>query len=56
MFSLFKSDPVKKLTRKYKRLMEEARDIQRTGDLRLYAQKISQAEDIAQQIEALKSK
>ena len=56
MLSLFRKDPVKKLKKQYEKLMKEARDIQRSGDLKSYAQKIAAAEDIAQQIETLKSK
>ncbi|MDH3709212.1 MAG: DUF6435 family protein [Cyclobacteriaceae bacterium] len=51
MFTLFKKNPIKKLNRQYQKLMEEARDIQRTGDLKLYAQKIEEAELVAQEIE-----
>lgn len=56
MFALFKKDPVKKLTRRYKMLMLEARDVQRSGDLRLYAEKIAAAESVARQIDEIKSK
>ena len=56
MISLFRNNPIKKLSRQYKKLMKEARDIQRSGDLKLYAQKINEAEEIAEQIQAMKSK
>ena len=56
MFTLFKKDPSKKLKKQYAKLMEEARDIQRSGDLKLYADKILEAEEIAKQIETLKTK
>ncbi len=56
MFSFFKKDPVKKLEKKYLRLMEEARDIQRSGDLRLYAKKIEEAETVQREIEQLNAK
>lgn len=36
--------------------MEEAKDIQRSGDLRLYAKKIEEAESLVKQMESLKSK
>ena len=55
MLQFFKKDPVAKLNKQYKQLMKEARDIQRTGDLTLYAEKISQAERIAEQIDAIKT-
>jgi hypothetical protein len=54
MFGIFRSDPIKKLKREYAQLMAEARDIQRSGDLKLYAVKISKAEEVARQIESLK--
>ena len=54
MFSIFKKDPVKKLEKKYKILMEKARDVQRSGDLRAYAELIKESEEIQDQIFALK--
>ncbi len=56
MFGLFKKDPVKKLEKKHKQLMEEAMNIQRSGDLRLYAAKIEEAEKLEQKIAQLKAK
>ena len=56
MFSIFKKDPIKKLNRQYKKLMAEARDIQRSGDLRLYAEKVAMAEGIAYEIEKLRAR
>ncbi|MCG8327357.1 MAG: DUF6435 family protein [Chitinophagales bacterium] len=53
MFGLFKKDPVKKLEKQYSQLMEEAMHIQRSGDLKAYAAKIVEAEEIAKQIEQL---
>lgn len=55
MFGLFKSDPTKKLEKKYTKLMEEARDVQRSGDLKLYAKMVAEAEEIQSQIAQLKS-
>ena len=55
MFSLFKKDPVKKLNKQYEKMMLEARDIQRTGDLKLYAKKIAAAEEVAKKINELKA-
>ena len=55
MFSLFKKDPLKKLNKQYEKMMLEARDIQRTGDLKLYAKKIAAAEEVAKQINELKT-
>ena len=53
MFNLFKKDPVKKLEKKYNQLMEKARDIQRSGDLKHYARIIAEAEEVQNQIAAL---
>ena len=53
MLSIFKKNPLTRLNKQYQKLMEEARDIQRSGDLKLYARKIEEAEAVAQQIESL---
>lgn len=54
MFNFFKKDPAKKLHKLYLQKMEEARDLQRSGDIKAFAQKSAEAEEIMQQIEALK--
>lgn len=56
MFSLFKSDPVKKLEAKRAKLLEEAMHVQRSGDLKLYAQKMVVIDQLEKEIEALHSK
>lgn len=56
MFSFFKSDPAKKLEAKRAKLLEEAMHVQRSGDLKLYAQKIVAIEQLEKEIEALQSK
>jgi len=53
MFGLFKIDPKKKKQQHYEKLMREARDIQRSGDLKLYAKKIVEAEVLAEEIEEM---
>ena len=53
MFGLFKKDPVKKLQKEYADLMERARDVQRSGDLRAYAEMIKESEEILQKIDDL---
>lgn len=53
MFSFFKSDPRKKLEKAYTAKLEEARDAQRGGDIKLYARLTAEAEAIVKQIEAL---
>jgi len=46
-------DPTTPLKRKQDRLLLEARDLQRRGDIPGYAKKIREASDIAEQIEEL---
>ncbi len=53
MFGLFKKDPIKELQKQYQKLMEEAMQIQRSGDIKAYAIKVAEAEEIMKQIEAL---
>lgn len=54
MFNLFKQDPLKKLDKQYRRLLEEARDLQRKGDIKGYAQKTAEAEAVVQEMERLR--
>ena len=56
MFGLFKKNPTAKLEKAYQKLMEEAMHIQRSGDLKAYAAKIEEAEQIASQIQQLQQK
>jgi len=56
MFGLFKKDPTKKLRKEYEALLEKARDIQRTGDLRHYARIMEESEEVWKKIEALNAK
>ena len=53
MFGLFKKDPVKDLEKKYARLLEEAMQLQRGGDIKGYAAKSAEAEEVAKQIEEM---
>ena len=55
MFGLFKKNPTKRLEQEYRIMMEEARDIQRSGDLRAYAAKLQEAEEVMKKIEAIKA-
>lgn len=54
LFGFLKSDPEKKLQKQYAQLMETAMQVQRSGDLRAYAQKIEEAEAVQAEIEKLK--
>ena len=54
MFGLFKKkDPIKALEKQYLKLMEEAMQIQRSGDIKAYSAKVAEAEEIQKQIEEL---
>ncbi len=53
MFGLFKKDPVKKLEKEYLRLLEEAMQLQRGGDIKGYAAKMAEAEAVQQRIDQL---
>lgn len=54
MFGIFKSDPVQKMRKRAKKLYEEAMHVQRSGDLRLYAQKMKQLDELENRIAELK--
>lgn len=56
MFSLFKSDPIKKLNKVYHTKLEQAMRAQRAGDIRLYSTITAEAEEIRTQIEGLEEK
>lgn len=55
MFSFLKSDPIKKKEAKRKKLLEEAMHIQRSGDLKLYAEKMTAIDQLEKEIEALQT-
>ncbi|QSE96044.1 DUF6435 family protein [Fulvivirga lutea] len=54
MFNLFKTDPAKKLRKQANKLYKEAMEIQRSGDLKLYAKKMSEVEELEAKIAELK--
>jgi len=54
MLKWFKKDPVKELQKQYQKLMEEAMQLQRNGDLKSYALKVAEAEEIIKKIEILR--
>jgi hypothetical protein len=54
MFGLFKKDPTVKLEKKYQALLEEAMQIQRSGDIKGYARKMAEAEEVMQEISKLR--
>jgi hypothetical protein len=50
MFSIFKKDPTKKLSKLYDIKLEQAMNAQRNGDIRSYAMITAEAEKIREQI------
>ena len=55
MFGLFRRDPIRKLEAEYRRLLEQARDLQRNGDIKGFAVMTGRAEQLAREIERLRS-
>lgn len=55
MFGLFKKDPASDLQKRYDRLMTEARDLQRRGDIQGFATKSAEAETVGQELDALRA-
>lgn len=53
MFGLFKKDPLKKLQTEYARRLEQARDLQRKGDIKGFADASAEAYELLQQLEAM---
>jgi hypothetical protein len=56
MFSIFKTDPIKKLNKIYESKLEKAMHAQRNGDIRSYSMITAEAELIANQIKELKNR
>ncbi|EKO3557844.1 Lacal_2735 family protein [Vibrio metschnikovii] len=55
MFSIFKSDPTKKLRKQHTLKLENAMLAQRKGDIRTYSQLTFEADEMYQQIERLEA-
>lgn len=55
MFAFLKKDPIKALETKRAKLLEEAMNIQRSGDLKLYAVKMEAIDKLETEIESLRS-
>lgn len=52
MFSLFSSNPTKSLKNKRKKLLANAVQVQRSGDLRAYAVLMEKVDELDKEIEA----
>lgn len=55
VFSLFKKNPTKKLEQQHAKLLEQAMQAQRNGDIRTYSKLTAEAEEVFEQIERLSS-
>ena len=53
MFGFLKSDPIKKLEEKYSKLMKEAVEAQRNGNIELYSKLSFESEEILKKIDDL---
>ncbi len=53
MFSIFKSDPSKKLKKQHLAILEKAMRAQRNGDIKSYSQLTVEADTIYKQLQAL---
>ncbi|WP_417226832.1 DUF6435 family protein [Amphritea sp.] len=56
MFSIFKSNPSKKLDKQYKSTLEEAMQAQRNGNIERYSELSVEADKLYQQILAMEKK
>ncbi|MDO7085618.1 DUF6435 family protein [Pseudocolwellia sp. AS88] len=56
MFSIFKSDPIKKLNKSYEAKLEQAMQSQRNGDIKTYSELTYEAEQILNKIKEIESK
>lgn len=56
MFSFLKKDPAKALNKQYEKLLEEAMQLQRKGDIKGYAAKTAEAEEVLKKLEELQPK
>ena len=53
MFAWFRKSPASQLRDKYNRLLREARDLQRNGNIQGYALKTAEADEVLRAIDAL---
>lgn len=56
MFSLFKTDPTKKLKKQYSAKLEQAMLAQRNGDMRRYASLTVEADSLWKEIQSIEQK
>ena len=53
MFKLFRKSPLQRLQKEYALRLEQARDLQRGGDIKGFAAMSAQAEDLLKQIDEI---
>ena len=53
MFSIFKKDPKKELQKEYQKLMKDAVDAQRNGDIETYSILSAKADDVDKELDQL---
>lgn len=56
MFGIFKKNPTAKLEKQYNILLEQARDAQRSGDIKRYAQITAASEEVWKEIEKVRKR
>jgi len=56
MFNLFSKNPIKALEKEHQRLLVQARDLQRAGDIQAFAAKTAEAETLYEEIQQKKAK
>jgi len=56
LFGLFKKDPAKALRAEYARLLLDARNLQRSGNIEGFALKTAEADAVLKQLDALNGK
>ncbi len=56
MFGFLKGSPEKKLQAKYEKLLQEAMQFQRNGDIKSYSMVTAEAEKVREEIEKLKNR
>ncbi len=55
MLSFFRKDPIREMEKKRARLLEEAMHIQRSGDLKMYASRMTEIDKLEKEIETLRA-
>lgn len=54
MFGFLRPDPIRRLEKRYAKLLEEARDLQRGGNMPAFAEKTAEAEAVGKELDDLR--